>query len=147
MMRRGFYKPQAGRGAEEQLKLDGKVSKAWKKACRKHPKAWRVLAGDTNLRGLDESNGGRGSRVKKTFCNHFLREMRVATWYKEKSEPTHDKGGMPDVILIGEGIEIKSFGIGGREWEQATTAWCGTNWHSQEATGEGNIPMAKRKRD
>ena len=109
-----FYAPQAGKGVNKQLEFYRKLSKTWRTACRKFPKAWRVMAGDSNLRGLEDSGQGKGGRVKKAFRNFFLNDMKVANWINGKAEPTHEKGGMLDIIMVGEGIEVLSFGRGGR---------------------------------
>ena len=39
--------------------------------------------------------------------------MRVANVEKGEPMATHDKGGVLDIILTGEGVQIKEFGVGG----------------------------------
>jgi len=108
-----FYAPQAGRGVAVRMRFYEGLRRVWREAVEKHPRAWRVLAGDANLPGLFTEKG-RAGKVENFFREVFERDMhmRVANERGGKPEPTHDKGGTLDIILVGEGVTVEAFGVG-----------------------------------
>ena len=67
-----FYAPHAGHSMEARTRFYEQLKRAWGRACRANPTAWRILAGDTNLPSLmghlAGQRTGRDNPLNKKFA-------------------------------------------------------------------------------
>ena len=92
-----FYAPHARYPTEARSRFFKKLAKAWKAACKAHPKEWRILAGDANLPTLRQhlrgQQCGKDANVNEQFRSVFLTDLQLANATLGEPKATHNRGG------------------------------------------------------
>ena len=113
-----FYAPHTGHGVGARSKFYSSLAKVWRRAHQAFPKAWRILAGDANLpsvvKHLAGTRTGSESGINKQFCEDFLVDMCLANTAVTEASPTHDRGGVLDLVLIDKRLTIHKCQIGAK---------------------------------
>ena len=113
-----FYAPHAGHPSEVRSNFYKQLSRAWCKARRMYPGAWRILAGDANLPSLEKDLAGckTGSETKlnQLFSDLFLIDLRLANCAKGEAQPTHNRGAVLDLILVDKGLVVDNVSVGAK---------------------------------
>ena len=95
---------------ERRSRFFKKLAKAWKAACRAHPKEWRILAGDANLPTLMQHLSGqrcvKDANSNEQFRSASLNDLQLANATLGEPKATHNRGDVLDLILVDKGIQV-----------------------------------------